>query len=193
MTGGHAGLSVIAARVGEKRKVKRYGTAKQTIAVPAAQPEDDHHLGGSVHAGGLLRGPAVPEYVVRGAKPTDRLITSEFVQAVEHPNFKLLCDYYHLIVEGGTPEMAAACGDALRHVHHREPGRPRRDEAGRQGRLQGLFRRTAPRGLRCARSFEGNASDYEAELPAVLEVLKKRDASECGEICEIKEKHRLRP
>lgn len=67
-----------------------------------------------------------------------------FVQAVEHPNFKLLCDYYHLIVEGGTPEMAAACGDALRR-------------AGYDARV----------------SFEGNASDYEAELPAALEVLKK--------------------
>ena len=75
-----------------------------------------------------------------------------FVQAVEHPNFKLLCDYYHLIVEGGTPEMGGLRRRAAPRAH-REPGRPRRDEAGRQGRLQGLFRRTAPRGLRCARQL----------------------------------------
>ena len=34
---------------------------------------------------------------------------------------------------------------------HRKPGRPRRDEAGRQGRFKAFFRRAAPRGLRCAR------------------------------------------
>ena len=76
MTGGHAGLSVIAARVGEKRKVKRYGTAKQTIAVPATQPEDDHHIGSPVHAGGFLRGPAVLEHVVcrrQAYRPSDHV------------------------------------------------------------------------------------------------------------------------
>ena len=108
-----------------------------------------------------------------GAKPTDRLITSEFVQAVEHPNFKLLCDYYHLIVEGGTPEMAAACGDALRHVHIANPDGRVAMKPGDKADYKAFFDALRRAGYDARVSFEGNASDYEAELPAVLEVLKK--------------------
>ena len=96
-----------------------------------------------------------------------------FVQAVEHPNFKLLCDYYHLIVEGGTPEMAAACGDALRHVHIANPDGRVAMKPGDKADYKAFFDALRRAGYDARVSFEGNASDYEAELPAVLEVLKK--------------------
>ena len=38
-----------------------------------------------------------------------------------HPHFKLLCDYYHLISENGTPEMVEQCGDILAHTHIANP------------------------------------------------------------------------
>lgn len=45
----------------------------------------------------------------------------KFVKEVNHPHFKLLCDYYHLISENGTPEMVEQCGDILAHTHIANP------------------------------------------------------------------------
>lgn len=96
-----------------------------------------------------------------------------FVRTVDHPNFQLLCDYYHLLVEGGTMQMVEDCGAALRHVHISNPdGRVamKATDAADYGAFFAALRRA---GYDERISFEGGVSDYEAELPPALEVLKK--------------------
>lgn len=95
-----------------------------------------------------------------------------FVQSVGHPHFKLLCDYYHLVVEGGTPEMVAACGDALRHVHIANPDGRVAMKPDDKADYKAFFDALRRAGYDARVSFEGSASDYEAELPAALEVLR---------------------
>ena len=95
-----------------------------------------------------------------------------FVQSVGHPHCKLLCDYYHLVVEGGTPEMVAACGDALRHVHIANPDGRVAMKPDDKADYKAFFDALRRAGYDARVSFEGSASDYEAELPAALEVLR---------------------
>ena len=94
------------------------------------------------------------------------------MQSVGHPHFKLLCDYYHLVVEGGTPEMVAACGDALRHVHIANPDGRVAMKPDDKADYKAFFDALRRAGYDARVSFEGSASDYEAELPAALEVLR---------------------
>ena len=66
-----------------------------------------------------------------------------------------------------------SCGDALRHVHIANPDGRVAMKPGDKADYKAFFDALRRAGYDARVSFEGNASDYEAELPAVLEVLKK--------------------
>ena len=95
-----------------------------------------------------------------------------FVRAVSHPNFQLLCDYYHLCMQDGTLAMVEECGDALRHIHISNPiGRvpmSPKDSADYTAFFDVLRRL----GYDARVSFEGNWSNRVQDLPAALAVLK---------------------
>ena len=45
----------------------------------------------------------------------------ELVKAVDHPNFQLLIDFYHLASEQEDPAIVVKAGDHLRHLHTANP------------------------------------------------------------------------
>lgn len=95
------------------------------------------------------------------------------VRAVNHPNFRLLCDYYHLIEEGGTPEDVEACGKALVHTHIANPdGRCAMSQTDKAD-YRAFFNALRCAGFDARMSFEGSVSDFEAELPGALAVMKR--------------------
>ncbi len=95
-----------------------------------------------------------------------------FVRAVDRPHFQLLCDYYHLLVEGGTMKMVEDCGAALRHVHISNPEGRVAMKPTDKADYRAFFNALRRAGYDGRVSFEGGVSDYETELPAALEVLK---------------------
>ena len=97
----------------------------------------------------------------------------KLVQDVDHPNFKLLCDYYHLMQEGGTLEDVEACAGQLVHIHIAEPKTrvPMRPDDGAD--YAGFFATLRKIGYDGRISFEGSAGDREKTLPIALEILKK--------------------
>lgn len=96
----------------------------------------------------------------------------KLVQDVNHPHFRLLCDYYHLSREGGTPADAAACGDALRHIHIAKPDDRKAMYPGDGVDYTAFFDALRSVGYNARVSFEGDAGEREKTLPALLEVLK---------------------
>ena len=99
----------------------------------------------------------------------------KFVKEVNHPHFKLLCDYYHLISENGTPEMVEQCGDILVHTHIANPvGRvpmTPQDTAD----YKAFFRALHFIGYNARMSLECPVKNPETQLPVVLEVLHRCD------------------
>jgi len=47
---------------------------------------------------------------------------AEFVQAVDHPNIRLLADIYHMLENGESPEDLAEHGEWIQHVHAADAG-----------------------------------------------------------------------
>lgn len=99
----------------------------------------------------------------------------KFVKEVNHPHFKLLCDYYHLISENGTPEMVEQCGYILVHTHIANPvGRvpmTPQDTAD----YKAFFRALHFIGYNARMSLECPVKNPETQLPVVLEVLHRCD------------------
>lgn len=99
----------------------------------------------------------------------------KFVKEVNHPHFKLLCDYYHLISENGTPEMVERCGDILVRTHIANPvGRvpmTPQDTAD----YKAFFHALHFIGYNARMSLECPVKNPETQLPVVLEVLHRCD------------------
>lgn len=96
----------------------------------------------------------------------------KLVQDVDHPHFKILCDYYHLMQEGGTMEDVEACAGQLVHIHIAEPKTrvAMRPDDGTD--YAAFFASLRKIGYDGRISFEGLAGDREKTLPIALKVLK---------------------
>ena len=94
------------------------------------------------------------------------------VQDVDHPNFKLLCDLYHLVQGGGKSEDAAIGGEMLRHIHIAKPDDRKTMYPGDGVDYTAFFDALRNVGYDGRISFEGEAGDWDENLPALLEVLK---------------------
>ena len=157
----------------ETMEVQEPAIQAASVPEPEPEPEPEYHVHQNYMAAsdGFFR----PDEPLRRAE-TNILNTQPeslaLVQSVGHPHFKLLCDYYHLVVEGGTPEMVAACGDALRHVHISNPDGRVAMKPDDKADYKAFFDALRRAGYDARVSFEGSASDYKAELPAALEVLR---------------------
>lgn len=135
-----------------------------------------------IHAGNLLAktggkyGVTVALEPLRPAESNMILSLAEgrrLVETVDHPNFRLLCDLYHVIQGGGTPEDAATGGEFLHHVHIAKPDDRRAMYPGDGSDYAAFFRALSEIGYDGRISFEGSCSDYANELPGVLAVMKE--------------------
>ena len=95
------------------------------------------------------------------------------VEEVDHPNFRLLCDLYHVVQNGDRPEDAAVAGAHLAHIHMAKPDDRRTMYPGDGWDYGAFFRALRSVGYDGRISFEGTCSDYDGELPAVLAVMKQ--------------------
>ncbi len=95
------------------------------------------------------------------------------VREVNHPNVKMIIDYYHLRQENEDPEIMVRARDAIVHLHFANPnGRvwPKNpDEDPVYGRFFELVKKT---GFRGGLSIEGRGT-FEADAAASLEFFKK--------------------
>lgn len=97
----------------------------------------------------------------------------KLVQEVDHPNFRLLTDLYHLSQEGGTPADVEVCGNVFAHVHIAKPDDRKTMYPGDGADYAAFFTALRSTGYDARISFEGGCDDYEAQLPAALEVMKQ--------------------
>lgn len=95
------------------------------------------------------------------------------VEEVDHPHFRLLCDLYHVVQNGDSPEDAATAGDYLTHIHMAKPDDRRAMYSGDGSDYAAFFRALKRVGYNGRISFEGSCSDYANELPGVLAVMKE--------------------
>ena len=95
------------------------------------------------------------------------------VKEVDHPHFKLLCDFYHLTQEGGTPADVEACGEQLIHIHIAKPDDRKAMYPEDGCDYAGFFGALRRAGYDGRISFEGDAGEREKTLPAALRVMKQ--------------------
>lgn len=96
------------------------------------------------------------------------------VRDVNHPHFKLLCDYYHLSVEGGTPADVEVCGNALVHIHIAKPDDRKTMYPGDGADYASFFAALRRMGYDARISFEGDAGkEREKTLPPALAVMRQ--------------------
>lgn len=97
------------------------------------------------------------------------------VEAVAHPNFKLLADFYHVRKENETPAVLEACGRHIHHCHIAEI--EKRTPPGAAGDDFRPFLR-ALKNIRYTGgiSFECRWDDMAKQLPAAVSFLKKQIA-----------------
>lgn len=134
-----------------------------------------------VHAGRILGNAAAKYGLLVGMEPLrpaeSNMINTQaegwqLVQDVNHPSFRLLCDYYHLAQAGCSAADAAIGGQALCHVHIAKPDDRRSMYPGDGCAYDAFFRALHSAGYDGRISFEGICGDFEGELPGVLAVLK---------------------
>lgn len=100
---------------------------------------------------------------------------STLVEAVNHPNFRLLADIYHLLREGETPEAIEACCKHLHHCHIAE--KEQRTPPGVSGDdFRPFLRALKTIDYRGRMSIECRWQNIKDELPAAVAFLKKQIA-----------------
>ncbi|MDD8025341.1 MAG: sugar phosphate isomerase/epimerase [Acidobacteriota bacterium] len=97
------------------------------------------------------------------------------VDAVGHPNFRLLADFYHLLQEGETPDDVVACGRRLHHCHIAE--KERRTPPGTAGDdFRPFLKALRKIGYGGRLSLEGRWDDLPGQVGPAVAALKKQIA-----------------
>jgi sugar phosphate isomerase/epimerase/cytochrome c2 len=97
----------------------------------------------------------------------------ELVQAIDHPNFQLMIDFYHLASEKEDPAVIKQAGARLRHLHTANPqGRvfPLKWEEFEYGPFFAMLRAT---GYDRRISVEASTKDFAAEAPQSIALLRR--------------------
>ena len=97
------------------------------------------------------------------------------VDAVDHPNIKLLADFYHMFHDDEAVDDVAKVGDRLRHAHLADLGRvaPGFAEEG-EADFVGFFRALGAANYDARCSFEGKTEDLAAQAKAIIAHMKQR-------------------
>jgi sugar phosphate isomerase/epimerase len=95
------------------------------------------------------------------------------VREVNHPNVKMIIDYYHLRQENEDPGILVEARDAIVHLHFANPnGRVWPKNAGEDPLYGRFFELVKKTGFRGGLSIEGRGT-FEADAAASLEFFKK--------------------
>jgi sugar phosphate isomerase/epimerase len=95
----------------------------------------------------------------------------ELVREADHPAIRLLIDYYHLAVEGESPDIVRLAGPAIQHVHFASPG-------GRvfptlwEARYAPFFLALRDIDYQARLSIEAFTTGFEADAPRALALLR---------------------
>ena len=95
------------------------------------------------------------------------------VREVDHPNVKMIIDYYHLQQEKEDPRILADARDAIVHLHFANPdGRVWPKDAGEDPGYAPFFQLVKKTGFRGGLSIEGKGT-FEADAAASLAFFRK--------------------
>jgi len=98
---------------------------------------------------------------------------AEIVEAVNHPNFKLLADIYHMLRENEGPEQIVKYGKMIVHTHIAE--KQNRTAPGVAGDdFTAYFRALRKIKYKGAMSLECRWKDFDNEVKVAMEVLQKQ-------------------
>ena len=110
----------------------------------------------------------------------DNLINSvaagaAIVDAVDHPNIKLLADFYHMFHDNEATADVAKVGDRLKHTHLADLGRVAPGCAAQgEADFVGFFRALDAANYDARCSFEGATDDLAAQAKPIIAHMKQR-------------------
>ena len=94
-----------------------------------------------------------------------------FSREVHHPCIKLVCDYYHMMVENEDPKVILEAGEQIRHVHISEPEKRGFPVEAKQSYHE-HFQRLKDIGYQERVSIEAYTENFEADAVRSLELLR---------------------
>jgi sugar phosphate isomerase/epimerase len=98
---------------------------------------------------------------------------AEIVEEVNHPNFRLLADIYHLLIENESAEIILKKGHLIKHVHIAEK-KDRAAPGTNQENLKPYFNALRKIGYRGKISVECKWTDMESQATIALETIKNQ-------------------
>ncbi len=112
----------------------------------------------------------------------DNLISSvaqgaDYVDAIGHPNVRLLANFYHMTAENEPLQNVVEAGARLKHVHLADWGRvaPGTAKAG-EADFVGFFGALRSAGYDARCSYEGKTDDLARQAPAIIAAMRERYA-----------------
>ena len=97
-----------------------------------------------------------------------------WVQAVGHPNFQLMVDFYHLASEKEDPAILVKAKKEIRHIHIANPTGRVFPLSAEEYDYSGFFDNLRKIKYQGGISVEGRAKDFDAEAPKALAFLRGR-------------------
>ncbi len=98
----------------------------------------------------------------------------EWVKAVNHPNFQLMVDFYHLALEKEDPVILSKAAKHIKHFHIANPHGRIFPKSSEEIDYTGFFENIKKSKYKGGISVEGKANNFETDAPAALAFL--RDA-----------------
>ncbi len=102
----------------------------------------------------------------------------KWVQAVGHPNFQLMVDFYHLSLEKEDPAILVTARKHIKHIHIANPNQRRFPQSSEEFDYSTFFANLKKIKYTGGISIEGRTSDYDNEGPKALAFLRSAVASE---------------
>ncbi len=102
----------------------------------------------------------------------------KWVKAVNHPNFQLMVDFYHLSLEKEDPSILVTAKNAIKHIHIANPNGRRFPLSSEEYDYSAFFAALKKSKYQGGISIEGRPNDYDADAPKALAFL--RAAAESG-------------
>ncbi len=97
----------------------------------------------------------------------------EIVEEVNHPNFRLLADIYHMLMDGEGPESIEKYGHLIQHTHIAEK-EGRAAPGTHNENFTAYFKALKDVGYEGKMSIESRWEDLEAQAPVAIETIKSQ-------------------
>ena len=98
----------------------------------------------------------------------------EWVKAVNHPNFQLMVDFYHLALEKEDPAILVKAAKQIKHIHIANPRGRVFPQSSDEYDYSGFFENLRKSGYQGGISVEAKpAKDFDAEAPTAIALLRQ--------------------